>query len=290
MDVDLRKLRYFVAVAERLHFGRAAGDLHIAQPVLSRQIRALEDELHVRLFERDRRSTELTAAGRQLLEDARPLLASAEALRRRVVRAGRGTATFTVGFMPGITVTAAVRALTERHPDLRVELVRTSWVDQVEVLRDGRVDVSIVRLPVDQRGLSVRPMFEDPRVVVLRSDHRLAGKESVEIGDLADEHLLQDPDAVPEWRDVAVELREGTSPGFPRFTSIEEKLEHVAVGRGIAIIPVSTASYYTRPDVVHLPIDGLGPNQVSVAWLATRRSRVIMEFADLVVDRPAATG
>ena len=290
MDVDLRKLRYFVAVAERLHFGRAAEFLHIAQPVLSRQIRALEEELHVRLFERDRRSTELTAAGRQLLDDARPLLASAEALRRRVVRAGRGTSTFTVGFMPGITVTSAVRALTDRHPDLRVELVRTSWTDQVEVLRDGRVDVSIVRLPIDQRGLSVRPMFADPRVVALRSDHRLAGKESVDIADLADEHLLQDPDAVPEWRDVAVELREGTSPGFPQFHSIEEKLEHVAAGRGIAIIPASTASYYTRPDVVHLPVDDLGPNQVSVAWVATRRSRIILEFADLLTDQERPIG
>jgi DNA-binding transcriptional LysR family regulator len=290
MDVDLRKLRYFVAVAERLHFGRAAEFLHIAQPVLSRQIRALEGELHVRLFERDRRSTELTAAGRQLLDDARPLLASAEALRRRVVLAGRGTSTFTVGFMPGITVTAAVRALTDRHPDLRVELVRTSWTDQAEVLRDGRVDVSIVRLPIDQRGLSVRPMFADPRVVALRSDHRLAGKESVDIADLADEHLLQDPDAVPEWRDVAVELREGTSPGFPRFRSIEEKLEHVAAGRGIAIIPVSTASYYTRPDVVHLPVDDLGPNQVSLAWIATRRSRMITEFAEIVADQEPTIG
>ena len=290
MDVDLRKLRYFVAVAEQLHFGRAAEALHIAQPVLSRQIRALEDELRVRLFVRDRRSTELTSAGRQLLDDARPLLASAEALRRRVVRAGRGTSTFTVGFMPGITVTSAVRALTDRHPDLSVELVRTSWTDQVEVLRDGRVDVSIVRLPIDQRGLSLRPMFADPRVVALRSDHRLAGKESVEIADLADEHLLQDPDAVPEWRDVAIELREGTSPGFPVFHSIEEKLEHVAAGRGIAIIPVSTASYYTRPDVVHLPVDDLGPNQVSVAWMASRRSRVILEFADVVADQAPTIG
>ena len=87
-DVDLRKLRYFVAVAEQLHFGRAAEALHIAQPVLSRQIKALEDELKAQLFVRDKRATELTPAGRQLLADAGPLLANADALRRRVARAG----------------------------------------------------------------------------------------------------------------------------------------------------------------------------------------------------------
>ena len=87
MDIDLRKVRYFIAVAEELHFGRAAERLHIAQPALSRQVRALEDELNSQLFVRDRRHTELTAAGQQLLEDARPLLANADALRRRVGRA-----------------------------------------------------------------------------------------------------------------------------------------------------------------------------------------------------------
>jgi DNA-binding transcriptional LysR family regulator len=274
--LDLRKVRYFVAVAEELHFGRAAERLHIAQPVLSRQIRALEDELHVQLFVRTKRSTELTAAGRQLLDDARPLLAAADATRRRVVRAARGPSTFTVGFMPGITVTAAVRALTAKHPELTVELVRTSWHDQVEVLHDGRVDVGFVRLPIDRRGLRLRPLFEEPRVVVLPAHHRLAGKESVVVADLADERLLQDPDAVPEWRDIAVRPRPGRV-----MHSVEEKLEHVAAGNGIVVIPLSTANYYTRPDVAHVPIVDIGPNQVFLAWAATRRSPLLAEFADI---------
>lgn len=289
MDVDLRKLRYFVAVADELHFGRAAARLHIAQPVLSRQIRALEGELRAQLFVRDRRSTELTAAGRQLLEDARPLLASADALRRRVATAARGTSAFTVAFMPGITVTGAVRELSARHPGLAVELLRTTWDDQTEVLHDGRADVGVIRLPVDRRGLSVRPLFREPRVAVLHAGHRLAGKESVRIGDLADEHLLNDPDAVPEWRDVAVELRAGTAPARRGFRSVEEKLEHVAAGRGIAVIPRSTSEYYTRPDVAHVPVEDLPPNEVCLAWPAGRRSRVIFEFAEICADL-AGTG
>jgi DNA-binding transcriptional LysR family regulator len=280
VDVDLRKLRYFVAVAEELHFGRAAARLHIAQPVLSRQIRALEGELRAQLFVRDKRSTSLTEAGRQLLDDARPLLASASALRRRVATAARGT--FTVAFMPGITVTDAVRSLSSRYPDVSVELLRTTWDDQIEVLHDGRADVSVVRLPVDRRGLSLRPLFSEPRMVVLRADHRLAGKESVRVGDLADEHLLNDPDAVPEWRDIAVEVRDGTASRWREFRSVEEKLEHVAAGRGIAVIPRSTSEYYTRSDVAHVLVEDLPPNEVCLAWVAARRSPLIFAFAELL--------
>jgi DNA-binding transcriptional LysR family regulator len=210
------------------------------------------------------------------------MLASAEALRRRVAQAARGTSSFTIGFMPGITVTAAVGELAAAHPGLTVDLVRTTWDDQVTVLHDGRVDVSIVRLPVDRRGLSLRSMFREPRVAVLRADHRLAGKESVAIADLAGEHLLNDPAAVPEWRDIAVELRESTAAPYRGFRSVEEKLEHVAAGRGIAIVPLSTSEYYTRPDVATVPVGDLPPNEVCLAWVAARRSRVIFEFAGIV--------
>src|SRR5271168_3873377 len=116
VDLDLRKLRYFVAVAEELNFRRAAERLHLAQPVLSRQIRALEKELHAQLFIRDSTGTQLTPAGHQLLTDATLLLANAGAARHRVARAAAGTITFTVGFMPGLTITEPVRALGAAHP------------------------------------------------------------------------------------------------------------------------------------------------------------------------------
>ncbi|MFQ3556601.1 LysR substrate-binding domain-containing protein [Streptomyces gramineus] len=280
LDLDLRKLRYFVAVAEELNFGRAAERLHITQPVLSRQIRSLEDELGVEVFDRSRRGTLLTPAGEQLFEDAVPLLASARALLRRVKSAAQETPTLTIGFMPGITVTSAMVAFTARHPEANVRLLRTSWDDQVEVLRDGRADVSVVRLPIDQHGLRVKPLFQEPRVVVLPAGHRLADRTSVTVADLAPEHLLQDPDAVPEWRDVALELRGNRRPEVPAIHQVEEKLELVAAGAGVCVIPLSTARFYIRPDVISLPVEGLGPNEVALAWVASRRSPLIDDFAE----------
>lgn len=280
MDVDLRKLRYFLAVAEELHFGRAAERLHITQPVLSRQIRVLESELGVDVFMRDRRSTVLTPAGEQLVHDARPLLASADALLRRVRTAGEGVTRLTIGFMPGITLTPVVRLLRERHPGLDVRMLRTGWHDQVEVLHDARADIGIVRLPIDPAGLEIRPLYTEPRFVMVASSHRLAGKETVRVADLAADHLLQDPDAVPEWRDIAVELRTGERHPVPAIHSVEEKLELVAGGQGIAVIPASTANFYTRPGVEAIPVDDLGPNHVAAAWPTGRTTGLVKEFVD----------
>jgi DNA-binding transcriptional LysR family regulator len=278
MDLDLRKIRYFMAVARELNFGRAAAELHIAQPVLSRQIRALEAELGVQLFVRDRRRTELTPAGEALFADAAPVLAGAEALRRRVGRAARASDSFTVAFMPGLIVTGAVRALMADHPRLRIEVLRTSWEEQAEVLRDGRADVSCVRLPVDQRGLKVTPLFDEPRVAVLPAGHRLALKDEIHLADLAGETLLQPHAAVPEWQ----ELTGDTAPReAPAALAVEEKLEHVAAGRGIVVLPASTAGFYQRPDVLAVAIADIGPSRVALAWDATRRSRLIAEFAAL---------
>jgi DNA-binding transcriptional LysR family regulator len=134
-DLDMRKLRYFVAVAEELNFGRAAQRLHIAQPVLSRQIRAFEGEMGVRLFARDSRGTQLTAAGSQLLDDARFLLAEPKALQQRVHRAAAQTATVTIGVMPGLLATAAVAAFEGGRHDRRVQLVQVGWNDQVAIVR-----------------------------------------------------------------------------------------------------------------------------------------------------------
>jgi DNA-binding transcriptional LysR family regulator len=281
MDIDLRRLRYFVAVAEELHFGRAAERLHIAQPALSRQVQALEEHLGVQLFHRNRRGTGLTSAGSLLFKEAPQLLGASDALVRRVAAAAGGAPRFTIGFMPGITVTSAVRALAATRPGLEVRLLRTGWDDQVEVLRDGRADVSIVRLPVDPSDLDMLPLFAEPRVAILPGDHALASRETLGVAELAGDHLLQDPNAVPEWRDVAKELRTGARTAVPPIHSVEEKLELVAAGVGICVIPRSTANFYTRPDVSVVPVRDIGPSKVCLAWMATRNSPVIRHFTEV---------
>jgi DNA-binding transcriptional LysR family regulator len=286
MDVDLRKLRYFVAVAEHLNFGRAAEELHIAQPVLSRQIRAFESELGVVLFNRSVRGTALTDAGRQLLEDAGPLLSSATALQRRARLAQRGSARLTIGFMPGIVVTSVVRALGRRRPEIEIDVLRTSWDDQTQVLHDGTADVSFVRLPIETRGLEIVQLFAEPRVVALPADHELGRQRSIRIAELAQEHLLQDPDAVPEWRAIAAELRESApllaaSEKLHPVRTMEEKLEHVAAGHGIAIVPLSTATFYRRPDVVYLPVEDIAPSEVALAYLADRPGEDVLILSAL---------
>jgi len=282
MDVDLRKLRYFMAVARHGNFSRAAEDLHIAQPVLSRQIRALEQELGALLFARGRDGATLTPAGTQLAADAEPLLADAAALRRRVAQAARQAGQFTVAFMPGLIVTDAVRAFAAAHTELTVEVLRTTRADQTEVLHDGRADVSYVRLPVDKAGLQLRSLASEPQAVVLPADHALAGKDTVSLGDLTDEHLLQHPDFVPEWRDVAAEMRGRRQLPPPRFThTVEEKIEHVAMGRGIVVLPESTARLYARPGVCHTRISDIASVETALAWSSSRRSPLIAEFVRL---------
>jgi DNA-binding transcriptional LysR family regulator len=281
MDLDLRKVRYFLAVADELNFSRAAERLHIAQPVLSRQIRALENELHAQLLIRDHRRTELTEAGRQLQAEGALLLASAGALSRRVGQAARPDRKFTVAFMPGLIVTGPVRALGAAHAGLTVEVRRTSWDDQVAVLHDGRADVSYLRMPADTAGLTTQPLFTEPGVAALPADHRLAGKDGISLRDLAGEHLLQHPDAVPEWRGVAAPNPGNRRPAVPAARSVEEKLEHVAAGRGFSVLPESAATYYQRPDVTWVPITDIARGEVRLGWLSARRSPLIDEFAVL---------
>lgn len=274
-DLDMRKLRYFVAVAEELNFGRAARRLHIAQPVLSRQIRSFEDELGVRLLVRDTRGTSLTEAGTQLLTDARFLLSESNALRERLSRAATPTRVVRVGVMPGLLATAAVRSFEAADPDQRAEVVPVNWADQVDAVRSRHLDVVYAREPIDHRGLGTAPLLTEPRDALLPADDALAAQPSVRLTDLTSHRLLQDPATVPEWYAVA-------SPTQRRAVhdvalTMEEKLERVAAREGFAILPRSATAFYRRPDVRVVPIADLAPGRVTLIWDAA--------IADEVRDR-----
>ena len=272
MDLDLRKLRYFVAVADRLHFGRAADDLHIAQPVLSRQIRALEHDVGAPLFTRDSHGVALTDAGRQLLTDAGPLLASADAVRRRVTVAAGGSQRLMIGFRAGITVTPAVRLFNARHPDVIVDMQRIEWDDQAPMLLDGRIDVGYVRLPIDEAGLRVIPLYTEPQVAVLPVGHRLAGKEQLTEADLAGEPLI--------WHvDTSTQPTRRPHPNAGYLVrGVDETLEHVAAGRGISFLARSATVFYSHPEVSYVPIPDLAPDQVCLAVAASHTSPMVDDF------------
>jgi DNA-binding transcriptional LysR family regulator len=258
MDVDLRKLRYFSAVAEQQHFGRAAEQLYIAQPVLSRQIRAFEQELGCQLLERTTRSVRLTPAGEQLYVEARAVFAAVDAAVRRVHEVDRGVERLVIAFAPGLQVAEAVKAFTAIHPDVEIDVLRLLWWEQDAPLRDGRADVGYLRRPFDDTGLHVVPIGSEPKVACLPATHRLARRRSLTRGDLENESVL---DAHAR-----------------RTSSVEEKFELIAAGHGIATVPRSVAQSYSRPDLVYRFISDATPLETCLVVAEDRRERRVRDF------------
>lgn len=193
--MELRPLRYFVAVAEERHFGRAAARLHMSQPPLSRAIKQLEADVGAVLLHRSPIGVTLTPAGAILLDEARTLLERADRVRTRVAAAG-GVSMLTVGLLgessdPGaIRLAAAYRA---RHPEVEVRVRETDLTDPICGLRAGLVDVAVTRGPFDETGLTVHRLREDPVGAVLRSDDPLSTRAHLKLADLADRSWFQFP-------------------------------------------------------------------------------------------------
>jgi DNA-binding transcriptional LysR family regulator len=283
MDIDLRRLRYFVMVAEELSFVRAASLLYITQPALSRQVRFLEDDLGVSLFTRDRRGTALTPAGAALLNDARPLLAASVAMQRRVRTATRDNAHFTIGFMPGVDAAPIIREFTAAAAHLTIDVVYTSITDQVEYVMDGRVDVCFVRLPLATESLTIVPLFPEPRVAALPHTHELADAVGVTIDQLQSFPLLQDPAEVPEWRGTTLHdaVPRAHDRSGPRSPTLEECLARVATGAGFAVIPAGLAAHFRYAEVRYVALDGVAPRMVALASSPQRAMPELDQFADL---------
>ncbi len=283
-DIDLRKVRYFVAVAERLHFGQAAAALHITQPALSRQIQQLEREIGVELFVRSSREVALTPAGEQFFHASQQLLAVARTALKRAQLASAGDKTFKIGFMLGMDTEGVLAAFTARHPDVSVLLHRLRWWEHGEAVRDGRVDAAFVRLPIAEEELELLPLYTEPLNVALPDDHAHATNPTLTIADIADEPVLHYADAIPAWnafwcadpRPDGTQARRG-----PLVHDMEEIVEYVRTGRGVAFLPAAICAMFPRPGITYVPVTDLPPGQVALAWQAGRRTPLISTLAEV---------
>ncbi|MEU8547642.1 LysR family transcriptional regulator [Streptomyces roseoverticillatus] len=261
MDLDLRKLRYFVAVAEHRHFGRAAQALFIAQPVLSRQIRAFEQELGCPLFVRTTRSVELTPAGEQLFDEASRISTVVDVALRRVHEARRGEQRLVVAFSPGLHVSDAIRAFTVSRPEVVIDVFPLRWWERDAPLRDGRAHVGYLRRPFDDSGLRTVPIGHETKVACLPVTHPLAGRRALTSADLDGQPIL--------------------GGSTRRTSSLEEKFELIASGQGIALVPVSIANSYSRPDLVYLTVTDALPVETCLALPESSCAGPAADFLDV---------
>ena len=278
VDLDLRLVHCFTVVAEHRHFGRAAEVLHVTQPSLSRQIHRLEQQLGARLLDRTPRGSSLTEAGEVFLPQAKALLRTAtQAIAR--TRAAAQPSRLIVGYAGGLIVTPAVREMHHRHPDAKVRALHVAWNDIHTALLEHRVDVVVGRLPFPTDGLHVTVLYAEPRVVIVPVDHRLAGKESITLDDIADEPVPRLRESDPAWSaywriDPRPDGR--PAPDGPIIDAIEDKFEVVASGQALVIAVGALGAL--RPDLIAIPLEGVDPAHVVLATRADDRSRLVAAF------------
>ncbi|WP_166784095.1 LysR family substrate-binding domain-containing protein [Cryobacterium suzukii] len=196
---------------------------------------------------------------------------------------------FSIAFVAGVTPTKWTRIWNDRRADVPLTVFRTESPEQIAVLHDGRADISLVRLPIDDTNLSVINLYNEIPVVVASKDHEIEQAETVLLADLAGEHLLQNPDDVPEWRDVADEVRDGSRRALPPMRDLDETMEQVAAGVGIIIVPHSIARLYGRKDVVSRPVTDVADTQIALAWITRETTDDIEEFIGIVRGRSKAS-
>ncbi len=288
--MELRHLRYFVAVAESLHFGRAAAQLRIAQPSLSHQIRQLEAELQTTLFQRTKRSVHLTESGRLFLEEAREILAHADRATLIARRASiDGSARLRAGFAVWTDLTkvfAVIKRLDETYPMIRVDLRSMSVPLQIAALKDGLIDVGFIRAASLEPVLNSELLVAEPFVVALPKNHRLAPRKRIALSALAKEPFIMGPhDSMPVFYDLT--LRLCRDAGFvPRVRDEVDYpsmvLGFVATGIGIALVPASIRKIQST-GVVFRSLDPSPPIlETSVAWRRDNMSETVNAFLLLV--------
>jgi DNA-binding transcriptional LysR family regulator len=297
-DVEVRQLRYFVAVAEELHFGRAADRLGMAQPPLSRAIRDLERQLTVRLFERTTRQVNLTAAGEILLRDARTALEAVTAATRRVREAGRTSPRLRIALkadIDGGLLPQILDAYNAGGASLAPELILGGFGEQPQALRDGRADVGLVLHPFDDRGLDSEPLLSEPVLAALAAADPLAARTALCLDDLAGRETLG---GTPANRARPVEHRSRHDTLRPA-SNLSEIFSLVETGSIVFFAPASVAQRYPRPEIAYRPVTDIPDSTLAVAWPQDARSPAVAAFVraacavaaaqDAQAEQPAPT-
>jgi DNA-binding transcriptional LysR family regulator len=276
--MELRHLRYFVAVAEELHFRRAAERLHVAQPAVSEQVRKLEDELGVRLLNRTQRSVSLTDAGHAMLHESRRVLVQAE----RAMAAARDTRScaetrLRVGYLADSLPTVVPRALQELRrtmPNLQVLLETGASRKLIEELRAGHLDAAVVSLPAPVAGLQRTVLGDQAAVVAMPVMHSHATEDSVDLELLAPERIILLPREInPAFYDGVLSVcRDASiSPDIAHTQEARVELALLAVssGAGLAILPESVANSVSVPGIRFVPLEASRPIAVSAVLTRT---------------------
>ncbi|WP_437071283.1 LysR family transcriptional regulator [Streptomyces sp. enrichment culture] len=273
--MELRTLRYFVAVAEELHFGRAAARLHMSQPPLSRAIKQLEADVGAPLFARSPAGVALTPVGTVLLDEARALLDHADRVRERV-GAAAGAATVTVGILgngndPGASRLAA--AYRRDHPGVDIRIRDTDLTDPTCGLRAGLVDVALTRAPFDETGLTVRALRTDPVGVVLRADDPLARRDRLWLAELGDRHWFQFlPGTDPVWQAY---WNGGRPRKGPTVRAVQECLQAVLWNGTVGLAPLGDD---LPAGLVVVPLTDMAPSRVVAVWNEGDTNPLIRSF------------
>jgi DNA-binding transcriptional LysR family regulator len=288
-QVEVRELRYFVAVAEELNFGRAARRLEMAQPPLSKAIQQLELKLGVKLLERTTRRVELTPAGAVLLEDARAAIESVGGAARRAQRAGQPRTPLILAVKSsgdGDLLQGTLARYRSLAPGLSdVEVRVAGWGEPETMLRDGRADAALLHSPFDQRGIDLEPLRSEPRVAALATTHRLARRRRLRSSDLAGEPFpnwtAADPLTAAYWEGRDPESRRKACsenhqpdrhPSGPPITDLAQLLATVALQQAVALLPASIAQRNPRAGVTYRPVSDVSPSVTAIAWPESSRS------------------
>jgi DNA-binding transcriptional LysR family regulator len=292
--MELRHLRYFVAVGEHLHFGRAAEQLHISQPPLTRQIQQLEEELGVTLFARNNRRVELTSVGQQFLADVKPLLAQFESLKHHVGETAAGRlGKLAIGFISVAdyhVLPSLLREFQSRYPNVTLSLREATTDSQLDSLRDGDIDIGIVLAPLTDTSLNFQPLFQEELVAVLPSNDAQNIKpgisRAISVRVLSTQPFVMFPrHSAPGLYDAIIETceRAGFAPRIAQEAiQMQTIISLVSVGMGVALVPASLTNL-GRAGVSYRPLKEKSPLVTTgLAWKNSNSSPTLRAFLDLV--------